>query len=66
MKKAPIRALLAVVFLTATVVPTAAWADELIPFNDGNGNCGTISCGDFGCFVVETHPCPDEFGTPPK
>jgi hypothetical protein len=46
--------------LAAALTPAAALADGYYYFNDGNGNCGYISCGAYGCQVVDTFPCPRE------
>ncbi|MCI1143700.1 hypothetical protein MOP88_17610 [Sphingomonas sp. WKB10] len=56
LKKVPI-------FVCAALVSTSALADPVVtyqPFNDGNGTCGTIACGSYGCSVIETHRCPQE------
>jgi hypothetical protein len=48
----------------AGIAPGVALADPPQPgiyyFNDGNGTCGYISCGENGCTVIDTFPCPRE------
>jgi hypothetical protein len=65
MKRSIIRkfAVLALAVAAATA-PTAAFAEEwgIWYFNDGNGTCGYISCGENGCTVIDTFPCPREVG----
>lgn len=50
--------------LAAGMAPGAAVAQQYgyYYFNDGNGNCGYISCGPNGCAVVDQFPCPREVG----
>ena len=47
--------------VAAALTPAAAMADTYW-FNDGNGTCGYVSCGPYGCQVLETFPCPKEVG----
>lgn len=52
----------------AVLSPTVASADyNPMPsgsgyyfFNDGNGNCGIVACGSYGCAVIDRFPCPNE------
>lgn len=61
MKRSIIRGVLGIALVTAAgIVPASAYADEIREFNDGNGNCGLMSCGAYGCQVIERHYCPDE------
>lgn len=46
--------------LAALVAPTAALAEDIYYFNDGNGNCGYVSCGAYGCTVIDRFNCPLE------
>ena len=49
--------------VAAAMTPGVAFAQYgYYYFNDGAGNCGYISCGPYGCAVVETFPCPREVG----
>ncbi|HEX8572572.1 MAG TPA: hypothetical protein VF759_07465 [Allosphingosinicella sp.] len=50
--------------VAAGMAPGIATAQQVgyYYFNDGNGNCGYISCGDYGCVVVDRFPCPREVG----
>lgn len=56
---------LTVVALTvgAALTPAVALADTITYFNDGNGTCGYVDCGAYGCQVIDTFPCPRELGT---
>jgi hypothetical protein len=51
-------------FVAAAVAPTASFADPegWYYFNDGQGNCGYVECGAYGCQVIDTFPCPREVG----
>lgn len=49
-------------FAAAAAAPTAAYADGIYYFNDGNGTCGYISCGPNGCAIIDMFPCPREVG----
>ncbi|HYI48853.1 MAG TPA: hypothetical protein VEX35_10355 [Allosphingosinicella sp.] len=65
MKKSIIRISAAAMFVGAALAPTAAIAQGgsgwgYFYFNDGAGNCGYISCGAYGCSVVDEFPCPRE------
>jgi hypothetical protein len=63
MKKSVLRKIAAAaLFTAATMLPTAAFADDLIYFNDGAGTCGYAACGPYGCTVIDTFPCPREVG----
>lgn len=65
MKKSVVRklALLGLVG-AAALSPTASLAQTsgygIFYFNDGNGTCGYISCGENGCTVIDMFPCPRE------
>lgn len=44
---------------------SAAWADPVATeyeVNYGNGICATVSCGQYGCSVIDYHYCPREVG----
>jgi hypothetical protein len=65
MKKSMIRFTALAMFVGAALSPTAAIAQGgggwgYFYFNDGNGTCGWISCGAYGCGVIDTFPCPRE------
>lgn len=67
MKKTMVRNFAAVgLFVAAAMMPTAASAQMsgwgLWYFNDGNGTCGYIHCGENGCSVIDMFPCPREVG----
>jgi hypothetical protein len=51
-------------FAAAAMAPTAVFAQEsgygIWYFNDGQGTCGYVSCGPYGCAVIDTFPCPRE------
>ena len=48
-------------FVAATVMPTAAFADEgYYYFNDGQGTCGYMQETPYGWQVIMTFPCPRE------
>ena len=47
-------------FLTPTATLAGAHYEYII--NDGQGNCAVIACGDNGCAVINTFPCPREVG----
>jgi hypothetical protein len=48
----------------AAMTPVAASAQMsgwgIFYFNDGQGTCGYVSCGENGCSVIDTFPCPRE------
>lgn len=66
MKKSIIRVSAALAMVVGTaLVPAAASAQGgsgwgYFYFNDGAGTCGYISCGAYGCGVIDTFPCPNE------
>jgi hypothetical protein len=39
---------------------TAAIAEDYYTYNDGNGTCGILACGAYGCVLIYTYPCPLE------
>jgi hypothetical protein len=51
------------VVAAAALSPTAALADESYPdyiVNDGDGTCYEVSCGPYGCAIVDIFYCPLE------
>ena len=63
MMKNALKLVLGAPILIMGLAPTLAVADPVPTyqtFNDGNGTCGTIACGAYGCSVIETHRCPRE------
>jgi len=64
MKKFTIRMAGLGLAVAAGMTPSVAVAQQYgyYYFNDGNGTCGYISCGPYGCAVVDTFPCPREVG----
>ena len=66
MKNAMLRSVFAAgIFAAAALAPTVAVAQDtsswgIYYFNDGNGTCGYVSCGENGCSVIDTFPCPRE------
>lgn len=56
------------ILLTAFAMSAPVSADPPIPipeyytYNDGQGNCYTIACGNNGCVVIDIYPCPREMG----
>ena len=66
MKKSVVRKLAVLGFVGAAMSPTASLAQSsgygVFYFNDGNGTCGYISCGENGCTVIDQFPCPREVG----
>lgn len=39
---------------------TAVTAEDYYTYNDGNGTCGILACGAYGCALIYTYPCPRE------
>jgi hypothetical protein len=63
MKKSFIRKALTLCLVSAAgLSSTGALATNVTYyyFNDGNGNCGYVSCGPYGCAPVIRFPCPRE------
>lgn len=61
MKKSVIRMLGGAAVLFASMGPAVAWAEDGYYYvNLGNGVCGMVSCGAYGCALIDTFPCPNE------
>jgi hypothetical protein len=48
--------------VAAAMTPTVGLAQYQYGyyFNDGNGNCGYVECGPYGCVVLASWVCPRE------
>jgi hypothetical protein len=62
MKKSVVRLGAVAALAVAALAPSAAFADDFgyYEVNYGNGICATVSCGAYGCSVIDYHYCPNE------